>query len=1265
MELLKRISLSVFVIAIVLLAVIMGGLRLAILNIDYFKSEIEYLLERDLASGFVFTGLSGDINRFNPILRIENVSITLPDRSQPLFIDSLEVEIDFWASWRENTLVVLEVTGQLEKLELVKDKAGNWSTNELPLSIDPDSGPAPEFRQVLALVPRYLNLSLNRLIIRDQQTETTHQLERIHAHINHLQDQFFVKISAALPEQLGRGILIKSTIGPERSLIYLNSSSLKLAPVAALFDLDAWGLQQGALDGEAWINMSRYQVLAVNGELTLKNGVVQMSPDKPPLAISYRSRFSAINLKSRWRIANKFQRLSIDNRSVVGFSAQLEVADGPGAKIISAWVDRLPLSKLPVVAGQWLPARLSEQIAQGKLEGSLQDVLFSIDLGSPEEFYLGGRAVGVDSQAFDSYPGASNINADFQLGRGRLGARVYGQNIVLDFGNHFEAPLEFDRLEAQATAARFDGGLVLSVSDLQIGNQDIKAAGRMWLEIDQDRRPFTFIRASFSDADGSSTSKYLPRNQLPLKTQAWLDRGIKQGDVSTGEMQFHGRLRDIRALNREMAGEFFVDFSIDRAEVFFAPGWQPARNGSGRVLFHNVSMDIDLDRASFDKIDNARARITIADLDNPSLELKIETLSSTALAVETWLDTPVGKRYRPVMSNLDDFDGAVATEVNLSMPLKGPDPEPDVRVLVNFENASARSEPWGLDLSQVNGGMEVTADGIRAQKIAARFFDDPIEIDIATPGPGANTRVSARGRIETRQLLNKLPSSLTRDLDGKSDWRLRLDIAGLSTPRDKPLLRLNATSNLRNTAIGIPLPFAKPAPASLQVTADVDFFEEQIWFNSKVGDSIRARGQLVADDERDFTLNLLDIAFASELKSETRKRLNIYGSIAEISIDDWLEYLEDSGAADRDLLGSVDLELAQVTAFKRELSNVSFELERHGDRFLGSLISSKIRGRFVAPQQPSAENPVTVDLSYLQIDKLESGAEETEIRPSDLVDFRLNSDTLRFHDVLYNDLQVEARVIGDELQVDRLDMRKDNLILRAMAYWEYDVASKSHLSSVTLSIQGDKMGQALAGMGFGNTMTNGTLDFKGGFTWPAPLTSFTPETLVGDSKFRIEDGILNNVEPGTGGKFVGLLSLSALPRRLSLDFSDMLIEGMEFDTIDGSYSIEDGILYTRNTRMEGVAAKVKISGRTDIARREYDQTIVVTPKIRQTLPVIGAVSVGSTVGWGLLLLQNLFKKAIDKAVEVEYRITGSWDDPQIELIKAVDENQRELPQIDR
>jgi uncharacterized protein YhdP len=163
---------------------------------------------------------------------------------------------------------------------------------------------------------------------------------------------------------------------------------------------------------------------------------------------------------------------------------------------------------------------------------------------------------------------------------------------------------------------------------------------------------------------------------------------------------------------------------------------------------------------------------------------------------------------------------------------------------------------------------------------------------------------------------------------------------------------------------------------------------------------------------------------------------------------------------------------------------------------------------------------------------------------------------------------------------------------------------------------------------------------------------------------KIEDGVLNNVDPG-GGRFVGLLSLSAIPRRLSLDFSDVTVEGMEFEKISGNYRLDDGILFTENTRLDGPAAKLKISGKTGMVNRDYDQVIGVTPKLRQTLPIIGAIAASTTVGWGLLLLQNLFKKSIDDAVEIEYKVTGSWDDPQIELIKAVDENQEDLPNAEK
>lgn len=329
------------------------------------------------------------------------------------------------------------------------------------------------------------------------------------------------------------------------------------------------------------------------------------------------------------------------------------------------------------------------------------------------------------------------------------------------------------------------------------------------------------------------------------------------------------------------------------------------------------------------------------------------------------------------------------------------------------------------------------------------------------------------------------------------------------------------------------------------------------------------------------------------------------------------------------------------------------------------LESDKITGKFVAPWQSSASNPVVIDLDYLQIDKIDDETAATELHPLDLFDFNLNSKDILFRDMRFSNLQVEARPTADKLIVDSLKLQKDDLTLTGQAQWDYDAASQSHVSSVTMYIKGDNMGTAIAGLGFGDTMQQGTLNFSGGFTWPAPLVEFSVENLVGDARFRIEDGVLNDVEPGGGGKFVGLFSLGALPRRLALDFSDILIKGMEFDQIIGTYRIEQGILYTDNTKMDGTSASIKISGKTDIAKREYDQNIRVTPKIRQTLPVLGAISAGSAVGWGLLLLQNLFKKAIDDAVEVEYQISGSWDDPKIELIKAVDENQQELPQIDR
>ncbi|MDH3859159.1 MAG: hypothetical protein OEV07_14295, partial [Gammaproteobacteria bacterium] len=505
MELLTRISLIVFVAALILLAIITGGLRLAIGNIEYFKSEIQYLLERDVSEGIVFTGVSGEVRRFNPILRIENVSINLPDRSQPLFIDRLAVEFDFWASLREETPVVLEISGQLEKLELTKDESGRWWSHELEISAGDGQKLMPDLVESLAFLPRYLKLDLRRLILHDEKNATTHLVERVAAQIDYRQGQFYAQLSAALPDTLGRGVLIKSAVGPVQSVVYINASNLRLPAVAELFDLGTWGLKDGDLDGEVWLNLSGNRIAAINGDFMLKRGLLQVTAEKVPAAVDYRARFTAINRRTNWRITSNIMRLRIDNQTTPGFRAQLVVSSESDQPQISAWINRLQISSLPAIAGQWLPANVNQQIAQGSLQGLLRDVIFSIDLQRPDEFKLGAHAVGISSKAFGDFPGATSLNADFLIGQKKLGLKLYGKNVSLDFADFFRAPLKFDALSLDANARQTESGeIALAVNRFQAQNQDASVSGRMWIEVDQYERPFMYLRANFIDADASS-----------------------------------------------------------------------------------------------------------------------------------------------------------------------------------------------------------------------------------------------------------------------------------------------------------------------------------------------------------------------------------------------------------------------------------------------------------------------------------------------------------------------------------------------------------------------------------------------------------------------------------------------------------------------------------------------------------------------------------------------------------------------------------------
>ena len=76
--------------------------------------------------------------------------------------------------------------------------------------------------------------------------------------------------------------------------------------------------------------------------------------------------------------------------------------------------------------------------------------------------------------------------------------------------------------------------------------------------------------------------------------------------------------------------------------------------------------------------------------------------------------------------------------------------------------------------------------------------------------------------------------------------------------------------------------------------------------------------------------------------------------------------------------------------------------------------------------------------------------------------------------------------------------------------------------------------------------------------------------------------------------------------------------------------------------LDSPTARVDVTGRTGLVDEDYDQTIVVTPKVSSSLPLAPI--------W--LAEKLLNRQAFDTAFAYHYTVTGTWDDPEITRIEV-------------
>ena len=156
--------------------------------------------------------------------------------------------------------------------------------------------------------------------------------------------------------------------------------------------------------------------------------------------------------------------------------------------------------------------------------------------------------------------------------------------------------------------------------------------------------------------------------------------------------------------------------------------------------------------------------------------------------------------------------------------------------------------------------------------------------------------------------------------------------------------------------------------------------------------------------------------------------------------------------------------------------------------------------------------------------------------------------------------------------------------------------------------------------------------------------------MHGRLRMTVGEGSIPDIQPGAG-RLLGLVSLTEIPRRLSLDFSDFFRQGFSFNSINGEFELRDGNAYTDDLHIDSPAADIHISGRTGLAQRDYDQQMEVLPRTSSVLPVVGALAAGPAGAAIGAVAQAILQRPMKQIGRTLYQINGSWEEPLIDTLE--------------
>ena len=406
-----------------------------------------------------------------------------------------------------------------------------------------------------------------------------------------------------------------------------------------------------------------------------------------------------------------------------------------------------------------------------------------------------------------------------------------------------------------------------------------------------------------------------------------------------------------------------------------------------------------------------------------------------------------------------------------------------------------------------------------------------------------------------------------------------------------------------------------------------------------------------------FVITSLSFGDKATVGNENNQFL-ITGNVEHLIANEWIKFITHISSLDRtkakDKSISLGLHVGSLEFINQNFSNVNLKLNDIDSGYHLNINAEDINGD-VKFDRLSHKNPVNINLQRLNLvkNKSEDNNEKNEIIPNIIPPLNIKISELSYDNIDLGQMNLTTSRIDNGLSVDNINFNKSDMTINGTGIWNI-INNKQH-SKFNFTLNAASMKTMLETFNYDVTaIEDGKTSLALDAQWQGTPMDFSLNNINGNLHMDIEKGRFTDIDPSAGRLF-GLLSLQTLPRRLSLDFSDLFGKGLAFDVIAGHFDIDNGNAYTNNLTMSGPSVNIDVSGRTGLVDQDYDQIATITPKVSNSLPVASALfgPIGVGVGAVIYLASEIFQslpEKIDTILRKQYTITGAWNNPQVTKI---------------